>query len=213
MIKAVLFDLDGTLLDTSEGIKHSVRHTISEMGYNQLSEDTILKFVGPPIQNSLMEYCGVDSEEAQRGANVFRDFYKSKALFEAVPYDGIMDVLESLINKGIKIGVATYKREDYATDLLKHFGIDKFCSVIHGADNDNLLSKSDIIRLCINELKVPQNEVVLIGDTLHDAKGAMNEAILFLGVSYGFGFKSAKEINNYPNIGCAKNTLEILRYI
>lgn len=213
MIKAVLFDLDGTLLDTSEGIKHSVRHTISVMGYKPLSEETILKFVGPPIQNSLMDYCGVDSEEAQRGANVFREFYKSHALFEAVPYDGIMGVLESLKNKGIKIGVATYKREDYAIDLLKHFGIDKFCDVIHGADNENQLTKSDIIRMCINELNFHQNKVVLIGDTIHDAKGAMNEAISFLGVSYGFGFKSADEINCYPNIGCAHNTYELLRYI
>ena len=68
MTKAILFDLDGTLLDTSEGIKHSVCYTLSRMGYSTLPEETLLRFVGPPIQDSLMLYCGVDSVEAQRGS-------------------------------------------------------------------------------------------------------------------------------------------------
>lgn len=210
MIKAVLFDLDGTLLDTSEGIKHSVRHTISVMGYNQLPEETILKFVGPPIQYSLMTFCGVDSEEAQRGANVFRDFYKSNALFEAELYDGIIELLKSLRNKGIKIGVATYKREDYAIDLLKHFGIDKFCDVIHGADNENRLSKADIIELCIKEIGEDKKDIVLVGDTVHDAKGAETAHIDFIAALWGFGFKSKTDSINSNFLCVADSALDIM---
>lgn len=205
MIKAVLFDLDGTLLDTSEGITHSVRYTISTMGYSALSDETILKFVGPPIQESLMCYCGVDAEEAQKGTNVFRDFYKTNALFEASLYDGVTELLMELNSRNIKIGVATYKREDYAINLLKHFGIDNFCHVIHGADNENMLTKTDIVELCINEISVAKEDVVLVGDTKHDAIGAYQSGIKFIGVTYGFGFKSGDDVSYYPNIGYANN--------
>ena len=82
MIKAVLFDLDGTLLDTSEGIMDSVRYTIAQLGYEQLPIETILKFVGPPIQTSLITHLGISIDEAQRGANIFREYYKNNALFK-----------------------------------------------------------------------------------------------------------------------------------
>lgn len=201
MIKAVLFDLDGTLLDTSEGIKHSVNYTISKMGYKSLPEEIVLKFVGPPIHNSLMLYCGVDSVEAQKGANIFRDFYKKESLFEASLYEGVIPMLDSLKDKGIKIGVATYKREDYAIELLDEFGISRYCDVIHGADNDNQLTKADIINLCILELGCNRSETVLVGDTEHDANGAIKAGVGFIAVTWGFGYKkgcktSFKQVDN-----------------
>ena len=213
MIKAVLFDLDGTLLNTSEGIMHSVRYTLSAMGYNPLPEETIIKFVGPPIQNSLMKYCGISPEEAQNGANVFRDYYKSNALFEASLYDGVMELLQELKSKGIKIGVATYKREDYAIDLLKHFGIDKCCDVIHGADNENILTKADIVELCINEMCEDRNDVVLIGDTEHDAKGAFFANVGFVAVTWGFGYTKDNVNSSYPYKYIVHKPLDIIEHV
>lgn len=198
MIKAVLFDLDGTLLDTSEGIKHSVRYTLLKMGYNELPEETILKFVGPPIQNSLMTYCGVDADEAQRGANVFREFYKNQALFEASLYDGIIDLLKELKSRSIRIGVATYKREDYALDLLEKFKIANYCDVIHGADNNNVLTKADIVEKCISELGANKEYTILVGDTDHDAKGAAEANVKFVAVSWGFGYDKNNKCIDYP---------------
>lgn len=193
----------------AEGIKHSVRYTLSAMGYSALSEETILKFVGPPIQNSLMMYCGVSPEDAQKGANVFRNYYKTNALFEASLYDGIIELLIELKSKEIKIGVATYKREDYAIDLLKHFGIDKYCDVIHGADNDNVLSKADIVELCIKEIGEERDKVILIGDTEHDAKGAFQAKIGFIAVTWGFGFKKTEVNTSYPYLNIAIKPADI----
>jgi len=194
MIKAVLFDLDGTLLDTSEGIMDSVRYTIAQLGYAPLPSDTILKFVGPPIQNSLITYVGLTAEEAQTGANIFRNYYKSEALFKAQLYSGIIDVLAMLKNNGVKIGVATYKREDYAIDILEHFGIASYCDVMHGADNENKLTKADIVEMCISEMGEDKASVVLIGDTDHDAKGAQDAGVGFIAVTWGFGYKPGDSI-------------------
>lgn len=188
MIRAILFDLDGTLLDTSEGIMDSARYAIAELGFDPLPKEILLKFVGPPIQNSLMNYLGLSEIDAQKGANIFRDYYKSKALFKARVYPGIIELLENLKSKGIKIGVATYKREDYAIELLKHFGIAKYCDVIHGADNENKLTKADIVEMCIREIGKAKSDVVLIGDTDHDAKGAQNAGVGFVAVTWGFGY-------------------------
>lgn len=210
MIQAVLFDLDGTLLDTSEGIIESVRFTIEELGYPSLIENTILRFVGPPIQNSLIKFLRLSPKEAQHGADIFRDYYKSKALFKATLYPGIYDLLNSLKIKGVKIGVATYKREDYALSLLEHFKIADLCDVIHGADNNNKLTKANIIELCLNELNVDKANIVLVGDTEHDAKGAKEAGIKFIAVGWGFGYKLITDVSEYPFIKFANSPGEIL---
>lgn len=213
MTKAILFDLDGTLLDTSLGIMDSVRYTIAQLGYEPLSDETILKFVGPPIQNSLINNLGLSPEEAQNGANIFRDYYKNFALYKATLYPGIKDLLVELKNRGIKIGVATYKREDYAIDLLKYFGIADYCNIIHGADNENKLTKANIVEMCINEIGEDKSEILLVGDTEHDAKGAQDSNIGFIAVTWGFGYKPTENKIEYPFVAIVNNTVEIIKYL
>lgn len=197
-IKAILFDLDGTLLDTSEGILHSVRYTLDALGLPSLPNEIIKNFIGPPIQNSLQKYVGLSLEAAQAGTNVFRDFYKGEALYEARLYDGVIPLIEQLQKGGYKIAVATYKREDYAIDILQHYGIAGYCSVIHGADNENKLTKADIINLCCAELGVEKENILLVGDTEHDAKGASLAGVKFCAVTWGFGYNKNDVNSDYP---------------
>lgn len=213
MIKAVLFDLDGTLLDTSEGIMDSVRYTITQLGCEPLPIETILKFVGPPIQSSLINNIGLTPKEAQKGANIFRNYYKNYALLKASLYPDIKELLVELKKRGIKIGVATYKREDYAIEILKYFGIADFCNVIHGADNENKLTKADIIEMCINEMKEDKSRILLVGDTEHDAKGAQDSNIGFIAVTWGFGYKSHNNKIGYPFVAIVDNAVEIINYL
>lgn len=212
-MKAVLFDLDGTLLDTTEGVLESAIFAAKKLGYEELPYETMLSFVGPPIQNSFIKWYGCSQEKAQEAANVFRTYYKENALFKAALYPGLMDLLKELQMKDIKMGVATYKREDYAISILEHFGIAPFCITMHGADNFNKLTKADIVNICIDELGTKQSEVVLVGDTEHDALGAERAGVPFLGVTYGFGFKTKADVDYYPNIGCANSAKEILNFI
>jgi len=141
MIRNVIFDLDGTLLDTQEGIIESAKYAAKQMGFEALPYETMLSFVGPPIQNSFMAHYGCSQETAQKAADIFRKYYKSTALLLAKPYEGIYDLCNTLQKHGVKMSVATYKREDYALILLRHFGFDKYCNPMHGADNNNVLKK------------------------------------------------------------------------
>lgn len=207
--KYLLFDLDGTLLDTTEGIIESVRYTIRQLGLPCLQESELYSFIGPPVQLSFTEHYGLTQLEAQNAANIFRDYYKNEALLKAMPYPKVLEMMRDLKSKGFKLAVATYKREDYALTILHHFGFDSCCDVVHGADNFNKLTKSDIIHLCLDDLGAVYEQTVLIGDTKFDALGAQEAGIDFLGVTYGFGFKSKQEVDVFPNVGCAKTVEEI----
>ena len=212
-MKAILFDLDGTLLDTTEGVLESAMFAAREMGLKPLPYDIMLKFVGPPIQNSFIQHYGCTTAHAQQAAELFRDYYKEHALYKAKLYPNMINTLGEIHRRGLHIGVATYKREDYAIAILEYFGIAPFCSSMHGADNFNRLTKADIVNACIRELGESKNDIILIGDTEHDATGAQKVGIDFLGVTYGFGFKNKTDIEAYPNIGCVDNPIEILKYI
>lgn len=213
MIKFVSFDLDGTLLDTSEGIIQSVKYTVEKMGLT-LPENTDMGFfIGPPIQMSLQKFFGLDAETAQKGADVFRAYYKSEALYLAKPYDGIFDVLEELRRRNLKIGVATYKREDYALDILRHFHIADYCDVMCGADNNNVLTKSDIIRNSCAIVGISPEESIYVGDTEHDAKGAHEAGVPFVAVSWGFGLKNKGDLLLYPSKGYITCPIDLVSVI
>lgn len=210
---AIIFDLDGTLLDTTEGVLESVEFAARKMGYKSILHEELLSFIGPPIQDSFITYYGCSFEEAQMAANIFRDYYKNTALLKAVPYEGIYDLCDKLSEMRIKMAVATYKRGDYAVKLLNHFGFGKYFNPIHGADDKNILTKRDIIELCIKELGVDKQKCVLIGDTEYDAIGAEKANISFIGVIYGFGYKSSEDVISHDTIGIAKKPIDILEII
>ena len=209
----VIFDIDGTLLDTTEGVLEAVKYAASTFGYQELTYDTLLNFVGPPMQDSFVRYYGCSREKAQEAANVYRSYYKERSLTKAVPYEGIFELCEELQKRGVKMAAASYKREDYAVKVLEYFGFDKFMASMHGADNNNVLKKSDIINLCFTETGASREEAVYIGDTVNDAVGASGAGVDFLAVTYGFGFKTPDDITPYPFIGVADRPLDILKLL
>ena len=212
--KAVIFDVDGTLLNTREGILTTVGATLEEFNMPPITPENEKLFIGPPIQRSLIEVYGLTKEKAQEFANSFRNRYSQhEFLFRAEVYPGIEELMIRLREAGYKNAVATYKREDYAIDIVEHFGLAKHSDVIHGADNFNKLTKSDIIRLCIEEMGLTPDQCVMVGDSDNDAIGADGIGCPFIGVTYGFGFENKEDVMEFKNIGIASTPEEIFDII
>ena len=206
----VVFDVDGTLLDTSEGVLASVKYTIGKHNLPEIDEETLRTFIGPPIQDSFARVYGLSGEILQELATTFRNQYKDVDLLKAVPYEGIFDVFEALLANGIKPAIATYKRQDYATKIMQHFGFDKYTDIIYGADHENKLKKRDIIELALKDSGVSDfSKAVMIGDSDNDAIGAEGIGTEFIGVTYGFGFRSKEDVNKFKNVGSADTAKEL----
>lgn len=184
----VIFDLDGTLLDTKAGIVSSLIDTAAYFSLSQIPEYDYNRFIGPPIEQSLCEYYKLDELQTKEMSAMFRKIYMEKYLFDAEPYENITDVLATLKNLGIQLAIATYKRYDYAEKVIKYFGLDKYCNPCIGSDSDTKATKTAIIRACISEMKADILQTVYIGDTEHDQIGAKGANIDFIGVTYGFGY-------------------------
>lgn len=210
----VLFDLDGTILNTTEGVLAAAKHTIEKLNYPMLDEKQLTSFIGPPIQESFAKAYGLEGDILQTIATIFRDQYKNVDLLKATPYDGIYDLLTALTDIGCTSAVATYKREDYALTLLKHYKFDNYMASMHGADHENKLKKQDIIKICMKDTNITDvKKAVMVGDTIHDAMGAEKLGMDFIGVTYGFGFKSLEDAKTVPNVGFAETPADIFKFI
>ena len=208
----VIFDVDGTLLDTSEGVLSSVKYTIERFGFDMPDDKQLRTFIGPPIQRSFANTFGLSGDIIQEMTAVYRDRYKGDDLIKAVPYEGIYECFDSLESNGIKTAIATYKRDDYAQRIMKHFHFDDHTKIIHGADDKNKLSKSDIIEICINESGIPKEKVLMVGDTDNDAIGAEGIGVDFIAVTFGFGFKPGEEIT-YPHVHVSDTAADIASFV
>ena len=207
----VIFDLDGTLMDTSEGIISSIRYTVSQMGFECPDDDTLKTFIGPPIQYTFEKYYDVHDDVLNKMSLIFREHYKDMDLLKAKPYDGIYECLRALNDSGVTCAVATNKREDYALKLLNEFGFDRYMKVMHGSDFNGILSKSDIIRLCIDESGIDdKSKILMVGDAAGDLKGANDAGVDFLPVTYGFGEFEKEDLKKY---GTACSCGEIVRAV
>ncbi|MDE7305805.1 MAG: HAD hydrolase-like protein, partial [Clostridia bacterium] len=171
-------------------------------------------FIGPPIKNSFEKIYGIHGDRLQEMTDCFRYRYSAEDLLKAKAYEGIYKVFEELRKKSVKTAIATYKRHDYAVNIMRSFKFDKYSDIIFGADNDNKLKKKDIIEKCISVSGVTdRRKVVMIGDSDNDAIGAEQLGIDFVAVTYGFGFHVKEDCNAYANVGIAEKPVDILELI
>lgn len=192
--QVVLFDLDGTLIDTSRGIFNSVRYAEQKMGFEPIADEDLGRFVGPPPVQSYMTNHGVSEEAAREATKYHREYGLKYGIYEAEVYPGIVELLQELKSEGIKLGVCTLKRQDVAEKVLEHFGLLPYFDVVVGIDQQESLTKAGTIDIALKSMQREDKEhVVLVGDSVYDAEGATEAGIEFFGVLYGFGMHETQK--------------------
>lgn len=194
MYDYVLFDLDGTISDSSEGITKGIQIALRHMGIEE-ERDELRKFIGPPLKYSFTTFYGFDEEQCAEAIKVYRAYYGETGLFENKAYDGIDKLLKRIKDSGRKIAVATSKPEKFSVEILGKFGLLEYFDVVSGATLDGVRGdKCEVIEEALKRFGNPQkSKVVLVGDTRFDAQGAAKAGIDCIGVLYGFGSRESLE--------------------
>ncbi|HEL2423100.1 TPA: HAD family hydrolase [Streptococcus suis] len=194
MYQTILFDLDGTLTDSGQGILNSVAYALEKMGIEEPDTANLNRFIGPPLYESFSQFYQLSPEDTQSAVDAFRVYFKEKGMFENQLYPGIIPLLEELRTAGKTLVIATSKPEIFAKQILEHFGIAHYFDVIAGASLDSSrISKADVIGYAINQLEAFPKHAVMIGDREHDIEGARMHQLPAIGVLYGYGNKQEFE--------------------
>ena len=187
---AVLFDLDGTIVDSASDITASLAHMFTELGVDVPSDDILRSYVGPPLLDSLRLTAGFDDAEAWEALNVYRDHYADHVLRSPV-FPGVAGVLERLHAAGVPVALATSKPESMAREVLDHAGLTQYFTEITGASDDEELStKADVVREALRRLRergVDVSNPVMVGDRGYDTLGAGANGVPTILVEWGYG--------------------------
>ena len=213
MYKVILFDLDGTLTESGEGIINSVQYALESLGRPVPEREELKAFIGPPLVEQFMEYTGMDREEAEKGVVYYRERYAREGIFENKLYPGVEDMLYQLIKKHYILAVASSKPEKFVNQILEHFEISEYFDVITGSGLDGTrVTKTEVIEEALKRLGMEnrREEVLMVGDRKHDILGARQSGLECLAVSYGYG--SMEELQKAEPIAIASSTQGVVDF-
>lgn len=190
----LLFDLDGTLNASGPGILASVRFALESLGRPVPPPSVLAGFIGPPLLDSMRNFCGMDDTEAWQAIAAYREHYGHTGQFDNSVYPSIPEALAALDSAGCALAVATSKAEHYAHSILDHFGLSTRFSTIVGSELDGRrTAKAEVIAEALRRLEHPGPGAVMIGDRSHDVHGATAVGIPCVGALWGYG--SAAELS------------------
>ena len=186
MQKAILFDLDGTLTDSGEGIINCAALALRHFDLPVPNRETMRVFVGPPLHESFIKF-GVPADQAEEAIRIYRSRYIPIGKFENTPYPGIAELLQKLKGQGHRLYVATSKPEQMSIEILEHFDLAKYFTLICGASLDLSRNSKDAVIAYLLRQAETDGEIVMVGDTAYDVLGAKMHGIPTIGVSWGYG--------------------------
>lgn len=208
--RAALFDLDGTLTQSGEGIMKSFRYAFEKMNLELDGNADLSVIIGPPLKGSFALF-GVPEDRLDEAVITYRERYNTIGKYENTPYEGIEDLLRRLKADGISLYVATSKPEPMAKDILKHFSLDQYFDEIAGATFDGSRdTKKDVILYLMEKAGFNDN-AVMVGDTEFDIIGAHETGLDAIGVEWGYG--TYESMHNAKPIGIAATMDELYALI
>ena len=205
----ILFDLDGTLTDSSQGIINAIVYALKKMGVNDYDMSLLKKFLGPPLHESFEKFFHFDKKESLQAVEYYREYFSTKGLFENKVYCGITDLLKTLKENGNTLILATSKPQPFTDRIMQHFDLVKYFDFIAGSNMDTTRSKkAEVIEYAIAECNIKdKSSVVMVGDRAEDMIGAQTVGIDSIGVEYGYG--TFDELENTGATYIAKTVEEL----
>ena len=182
-------------MNTKQGITRCAAYALEFYGIHVENTDELDFFIGPPLHKSFQNFYGFDEEKAAEAAKRYRERYKDIGIFECEPYPHMQEVVQTLVQKGYKLGLATSKPEVFAVRILEKYGLKPYFTHAVGSLLDNSRSdKAEVIEECFRQFGIGENygssyqkeEVLMIGDRSHDIIGAKKMGIQSMGVKFGF---------------------------
>lgn len=211
MVKAVLFDLDGTLINSIDDLADSVNHTLVALGYPTHETEKYKYFIGNGMRKLIERALGVsETEVVDRVLEKFMAYYREHSLDKTRPYDGVTELLDALTKKGIISVIVTNKAHAAAVKIGKHFFGDNI--KVYG-QREGVPTKPDpaIVNLVLDELRLHKSECIFVGDSGMDMAVGVNSGVTPVGVSWGFRTKDELWDNGASFI--ADTPAELLRIV
>lgn len=215
MYRYLFFDLDGTLTNSKEGILNCLRYAFEKMGTPTPEEETLLQFIGPPLQESFMRYCGFSREQALEGLRLFRERYVPIGKLENTPAPGMAELLARLKERGYVLALASSKPEEMCLSICERFGFTPSLSTIAGSPPESDWEKVDVIRETMRRLGLKADEtgeILMVGDRKFDVLGARACGIDCVGVEF-FGYAQPGELTEAGAVAVVRTAEELEKFI
>ena len=210
----VLFDFDGTVTDTGEGILKSLQYSFEAMGHEVPDLKDLKKFIGPPIHYSYTTFYGISEDQVGDYIKKYRERYRAKGIYECYVYEGMRETIEELRSKGVKIGIASSKPVSLIYDVMNHLGITELFDSVTGVtvDDSNHSGKTFLVLECMEKLgATDKSKVLMVGDRKFDIDGATGAGVDSCGVLFGYGSREEfKEHNATYIIEKSQDLLDIV---
>ncbi len=190
-MKAVMFDLDGTILASKEGIFRSAAYALSKLGLPMPLEEDMMAFLGPPLSQGFATVCHVPAERVEDAVKWYREYYNGGGKFEAYIFEGMRECLQTLRGAGIRTYITTSKPHVFAKEIMAHFDMTSLFDGIYGSEFDGTRGrKSEVVEYCMMQNGLTKDDTVLVGDRHFDVDGARKCSVDCIGVAFGYGGKS-----------------------
>lgn len=197
MYTTLLFDLDGTLTDSGLGIVRCAQYALDHFGIHVEDASTLTCFVGPPLEDSFIDFYGFTPEQADEAVRIYRERYFTTGVYENEVYPGTVEALMELQRRGYRMGIGSSKNLPMVREVLRYFDLARFFDFIAARDEAGTLhSKADVLRHAIEEYALDRSQTLMIGDRFHDIEGAHAVGLPATGILWG-GYGTREEMEEY----------------
>ena len=209
----VLFDMDGTLVDTGLGVTCSVAYALKKFGIEESDPAKLFRFIGPPLPESFATFYGMDEAQIEQAVSYYRERYRTTGIYENEHYDGMPETLAQLKQAGIRLAVATSKPEEFAKEILRKMNLEIYFDFIGGATMDLSRNKKiDVMQYVLEHVgDSDKSGILMVGDRHYDINGAKHFGIDSVGVTFGYG--SREELAEAQATYLVDHAVDILKIV